>query len=37
MEDFGKAKLDWFRTFLSLRNGIPSHDTFYDRNARLPR
>jgi predicted transposase YbfD/YdcC len=28
MEDFGKAKLDWFRTFLSLRNGIPSHDTF---------
>jgi hypothetical protein len=28
MEDFGKAKLDWFRTFLNLRNGIPSHDTF---------
>lgn len=28
MEDFGKAKADWFRTFLSLRNGIPSHDTF---------
>jgi predicted transposase YbfD/YdcC len=28
MEDFGKAKLDWFKTFLSLRNGIPSHDTF---------
>jgi predicted transposase YbfD/YdcC len=28
MEDFGKAKEDWFRTFLSLRNGIPSHDTF---------
>ena len=28
MEDFGKAKLDWFRTFLKLRNGIPSHDTF---------
>jgi predicted transposase YbfD/YdcC len=28
MEDFGHAKLDWFRTFLSLRNGIPSHDTF---------
>lgn len=28
MEDFGKAKFDWFRTFLKLRNGIPSHDTF---------
>jgi predicted transposase YbfD/YdcC len=28
MEDFGKAKADWFRTFLTLRNGIPSHDTF---------
>jgi hypothetical protein len=28
MEDFGHAKLDWFRTFLCLRNGIPSHDTF---------
>jgi predicted transposase YbfD/YdcC len=28
MEDFGKAKHDWFKTFLNLRNGIPSHDTF---------
>jgi predicted transposase YbfD/YdcC len=28
MEDFGKAKHDWFRTFLNLHNGIPSHDTF---------
>lgn len=28
MEDFGHAKHDWFKTFLSLRNGIPSHDTF---------
>jgi len=28
MEDFGKAKFDWFKTFLNLRNGIPSHDTF---------
>jgi len=28
MEDFGKAKEDWFRTFLKLRSGIPSHDTF---------
>ncbi len=28
MEDFGHAKLDWFKTFLTLRNGVPSHDTF---------
>lgn len=28
MEDFGKAKADWFKTFLTLRNGVPSHDTF---------
>lgn len=28
MEDFGRAKYDWFKTFLTLRNGIPSHDTF---------
>jgi predicted transposase YbfD/YdcC len=28
MEDFGLAKRDWFKTFLALRNGIPSHDTF---------
>ncbi|MBE0545847.1 MAG: ISAs1 family transposase [Verrucomicrobia bacterium] len=28
MEDFGTAKQDWFKTFLNLRNGIPSHDTF---------
>lgn len=28
MEDFGQAKEDWFKTFLKLRHGIPSHDTF---------
>ena len=28
MEDFGLAKEEWFRTFLDLPNGIPSHDTF---------
>ena len=28
MEDFGRAKEDWFKTFLTLHNGIPSHDTF---------
>ncbi len=25
---FGEAKEDWFREFLELPNGIPSHDTF---------
>ena len=25
---FGEAKLDWFKQFLPLENGIPSHDTF---------
>src|SRR3712207_2122129 len=28
IEEFGAAKLTWFRTFLPLPNGIPSHDTF---------
>jgi len=28
MEDFGFAKLGWFRERLDLKNGIPSHDTF---------
>jgi len=28
MEEFGKAKEEWLRTFLELPNGIPSHDTF---------
>lgn len=28
MEDFGKAKHQWFKTFLRLRHGIPKHDTF---------
>lgn len=28
VEEFGKAKHAWFRTFLHLENGIPSHDTF---------
>ena len=28
MQEFGRAKEAWFRTFLRLRNGIPSHDTF---------
>ena len=28
MKEFGKAKYDWFRTFLELPHGIPSSDTF---------
>ena len=28
IEEFGHAKLSWFRSFLDLPNGIPSHDTF---------
>lgn len=28
IEEFGNAKRTWFRTFLELPNGIPSHDTF---------
>lgn len=26
--DYGNAKIDWLEGFLSLPNGIPSHDTF---------
>ena len=29
MQEFGEEKEDWFRSFLELPNGIPSHDTFY--------
>jgi predicted transposase YbfD/YdcC len=28
VEDFGRVKYDWFKTFLELPHGIPSHDTF---------
>jgi predicted transposase YbfD/YdcC len=28
IEAFGEAKEPWFRTFLALPHGIPSHDTF---------
>src|SRR5690606_16018730 len=27
IEEFGKTKIDFLRTFLKLPNGIPSHDT----------
>ena len=28
MAQFGRCKADWFRTWLRLPHGIPSHDTF---------
>ena len=28
MEDFGTEREPWLRQFLTLENGIPSHDTF---------
>lgn len=28
IEEFGNSKIEWFKTFLELPNGIPSHDTF---------
>jgi hypothetical protein len=28
MEEFGKAKKEWLKTFPGLPGGIPSHDTF---------
>lgn len=28
IERFGNARIDWFRQFLDLTSGIPSHDTF---------
>jgi hypothetical protein len=35
VELFGNAKLNWFRQFLALPDGIPSHDTFGRVFARL--
>lgn len=28
IEEWGKEKLEWFRRYVKLENGIPSHDTF---------
>jgi predicted transposase YbfD/YdcC len=28
MEDFGRGKRRWFKTFLRLRSGVPTYDTF---------
>jgi len=35
VEEFGKARLEWFQSILELANGIPSHDTFTRVFARL--
>jgi predicted transposase YbfD/YdcC len=35
IELFGKAKKKWFKSFLQLPNGIPSHDTFARVFSRL--
>ena len=35
IELFGNCKEEWFKSFLELPNGIPSHDTFGDVFARL--
>lgn len=35
VEAFGKAKIDWLRRFLTLPNGIPSHDTIGAVFARI--
>jgi len=35
MEAYGRAKEQWLRQFLTLPNGIPSHDTFARVLARL--
>lgn len=35
VEEFGRCKETWFKSFLALPNGIPSHDTFGRVFARL--
>ena len=35
MEDFAEEKEEWFRTFLELPNGVPSHDTLSNVFGRL--
>ena len=35
IEEYGRAKVNWLKTFLVLPNGIPSHDTFARVFARL--
>ena len=35
IEEFGKARIEWFQTILEIPNGIPSHDTFNRLFARI--
>jgi len=35
VEEYGKARQEWFKSILELPNGIPSHDTFNRLFARL--
>jgi len=35
MEEFAEEKAAWFRGFLELPNGIPSHDTLSDVLGRI--
>ena len=35
VELFGRSKEEWFRTFLELPGGIPSHDTFGEVFSRI--
>ena len=35
IEEYGKSKIDWFKSFLNLEHGIPSHDTLCDVLNRL--
>ncbi|MGB3495843.1 MAG: ISAs1 family transposase, partial [Elainellaceae cyanobacterium] len=35
IEEYGRAKVGWLKTFLALPNGIPSHDTVARVFARL--
>ena len=35
IEEFGKVREEWFKTFLELPNGVASHDTFNRLFARL--
>jgi len=33
--EYGRSKIEWFKPFLELPNGIPSHDTFGRLFARI--
>lgn len=35
IEQYGNSKIEWFKEFLNLKHGIPSHDTFSDVLNRL--